>query len=106
MAAANCKPAGGYMVSGDVLDGIVSANELRHSTCTLIALLIGHLHSGWLLHLFGQDYFNYGFNERTWREYCKKVEQFRWGGMGGSARLAHELGLGVMEPSLSGGPVV
>lgn len=23
------------------------------------------------------DYFNYGLNERTWREFCAKVEQYR-----------------------------
>lgn len=24
------------------------------------------------------DFFNYGLTERTWRDYCKKVEQYRW----------------------------
>jgi len=33
------------------------------------------------------DYFNYGLNERTWREYCRKVEQYR-----------------CVPPTLSGGP--
>ena len=28
------------------------------------------------------DYFNYGMNERTWREYCRKVEQYRCGSDG------------------------